>query len=145
MERLLTSRFDELFVLAEKSSRRRSHLNLHASYEGKVQRLVIAMVRGSYVEPHYHELPHQWELFTVLQGVVRGDNYSKSGEIISSRYLGEGQDSMMVTILPHEIHSVECISKKALLLEVKEGPFNPEFAKAFPNFSAEKSNKHSHI
>lgn len=131
MEYLLTSRVDKLFLEAEGSSRRRSHLNLHASYEDKVQRLLIAMVRGSYVEPHYHELSHQWELFTVLQGVVRVDNYSKFGEVISSRYLGEGQDAMMVSIQPHEIHSVECISDKALLLEVKEGPFDPKFAKVF--------------
>ncbi|MDW2113362.1 WbuC family cupin fold metalloprotein [Vibrio sp. 1731] len=140
MDHLLTSRFDELFVEAEKSSRRRSHLNLHACYEDKVQRLLIAMVCGSYVEPHYHELPHQWELFTVLQGIVRVDNYSKCGEILSSRYLGEGQDSMMVTVQPHEIHSVECISDKALLLEVKEGPFEPKFAKTFPKFFEKESN-----
>ena len=114
MEHLLISRFDELFVEAKKSSRRRSHLDLHASYEDKVQRLLIAMVCGSYVEPHYHEFSHQWEMFTVLQGIVRVDNYSKCGEIFLSRYLGEGQDSMMFTIQLYEIHSVECISKKAL-------------------------------
>lgn len=28
-----------------------------------------------------------------------------------------------------EIHSVECISNKTLMLEIKEGPFNPDFAK----------------
>lgn len=140
MEHLFSSRLDDLFLEAEKSSRRRSHLNLHSTYEDKVQRLLIAMVIGSYVEPHYHELSHQWELFTVLKGVVRVDHYTKYGEIISSRYLGEGHDSMMVTIPPNEIHSVECISEKALLLEVKEGPFNPKCAKVFPRFNKKSSN-----
>ncbi len=140
MEHLFISRLDELFLEAEESSRRRSHLNLHSSYEDKVQRLLIAMVCGSYVEPHYHELSHQWELFTVLKGVVRVNHYSNTGEIESSRLLGEGQDSMMVTIHPSEIHSVECITEKALLLEVKEGPFDPKFAKVFPKLFEKASN-----
>ncbi|MEZ9590415.1 WbuC family cupin fold metalloprotein [Vibrio breoganii] len=124
MNHIGESEFDELFSLAKKSNRLRSHLNLHTSHEDKVQRLLIAMIKGSFVKPHYHALSHQWELFTVLKGVVRINFHSNDGEILSTTYLGEGQKTMMIMIDHHEVHSVECISEKALLLEVKEGPFS---------------------
>lgn len=59
---------DELFRTAANSERLRAHYLLHASHQEKVQRLLIAFVRDSYVEPHWHELPHQWEMFVVMQG-----------------------------------------------------------------------------
>ncbi|KFA99290.1 WbuC family cupin fold metalloprotein [Vibrio sp. ER1A] len=135
MEFLSSSTLDDLYSEAMNSLRLRSHFNLHSNYEEQVQRLLIAMVKGSFVEPHFHDSPHQWELFTVLKGTVKINHYSKSGEILSSRYLGEEQDSIMVTIRPNEIHSVECISETALLLEIKEGPYKRDSAKVNVNFA----------
>lgn len=122
---------ESVFSQAEHSERKRAHLLLHASHQEKVQRLLIAMVQGSYVEPHYHELPHQWELFVVLQGEVRVSLYDKDGQVITVRDYGPTQTAAIMELEPGEIHSVECISERALLLEVKEGPFDPAFAKAF--------------
>nr|WP_256467817.1 WbuC family cupin fold metalloprotein [Yersinia ruckeri] len=120
-----------MFSRAANSERKRAHLLLHDSHQEKVQRLLIAMVQGSYVDPHYHELPHQWELFVVLQGEVRVSLYDKDGPVVSVRDYGPTQTVAIMELEPGEIHSVECISDCALLLEVKEGPFDPTFAKAF--------------
>jgi cupin fold WbuC family metalloprotein len=128
------SDFETLFEQAALSPRKRAHLNLHSSFDEKVQRLYIAMLQGSYVEPHYHELPHQWEMFFVLQGVVVLTLYNNDGSVIKSLMMGEGQDIQSIELQPSDIHSVECISARVLMLEIKEGPFNPEFAKAFPNW-----------
>ncbi|WP_417877408.1 WbuC family cupin fold metalloprotein [Vibrio sp.] len=111
------------------SPRKRAHLNLHNSFEEKVQRLFISLTRGSYVNPHYHELPHQWEMFVVIEGVVEVVFYSTDGQEQQRLLVGEGQSCKAIEIHPKEIHSVECISEKALMLEIKEGPFNPDFAK----------------
>jgi cupin fold WbuC family metalloprotein len=59
MKLVSNSDIDKLYIQASQSPRLRSHLNLHNDYEEKVQRLLIAMKKGSYVEPHYHKLPHQ--------------------------------------------------------------------------------------
>lgn len=125
---------ENLFSEAKVLPRQRSHLKLHTSYEEKVQRLLIALIKGSYVEPHFHALPHQWEMFTVLEGIIEVKLYNELGEIISKKLIGEGQDSIIVNFSPRDIHSVECISARALLLEIKEGPFEPEQAKCFPCF-----------
>ncbi|MCE2594072.1 WbuC family cupin fold metalloprotein [Motilimonas cestriensis] len=123
-----------LFQQAELSQRARAHLNLHQSYDDKVQRLYIAMLKGSYVEPHFHELPHQWEMFMVVQGVINLKLYHLDGSEKASLFLGEGHDIKSMELHPNEIHSVECISDKALLLEIKEGPFDVEYAKKFPSW-----------
>lgn len=125
---LLKSLYEE----ATRSERLRSHFLLHHSHQERVQRLIIAMAQGSYVEPHYHELPHQWEMFTVLEGVVNVTLHAANGDIIRSFKAGPTEGVSFIEFSPGDIHSIECISEIALLLEIKEGPFDPEYAKVFP-------------
>lgn len=122
---------DHLYNEAKKSERLRSHLLLHKSHEDKVQRLLIALVKDSYVEPHYHELPHQWEMFVILEGQIEITLYNNSNEIKESFLAGENTSISIVNLEPNEIHSIKCISPKALMLEIKEGPFDPNYAKKF--------------
>ncbi|EMB3084181.1 TPA: WbuC family cupin fold metalloprotein [Providencia rettgeri] len=124
-----------LLVEANQSERKRSHKNLHNSFSDKIQRFFIALKKGSYVEPHYHALPEQWEMFIIIKGTIRLNHYNKDGSIYNSYLVGENESCQIVEISPLEIHSVECISDHALMLEIKEGPFNPDLAKIFPSFS----------
>ena len=122
---------DELYQQAELSERKRSHFLLHQSHQDKVQRLMIALVKGSYVEPHFHELPHQWEMFSVTEGCIKVCIHDAKGKIINDFMAGPAEETILVEFAPNEIHSVECISERALMLEVKEGPFDPRYAKSF--------------
>lgn len=122
---------EALYEQASLSERLRSHLLMHSSHQDKVQRLLIALVKGSYVEPHYHELPHQWEMFIVMQGQLQVCLHSDDGEIVKRFIAGENTGISVVEFSPGDIHSVECLSPRALMMEVKEGPFDPSFAKAF--------------
>lgn len=121
---------EALFVQAHDAERKRAHLLLHASHQEKVQRLLIAMLQGSYVDPHFHEFPHQWEMFIVLQGEVQLCLHDDAGSVKQEQIFGPAHEAMIVELAPGDIHSVTCISERALLLEVKEGPFDPTFAKA---------------
>ncbi|MGL5129722.1 MAG: WbuC family cupin fold metalloprotein [Aeromonas popoffii] len=119
----------KLYVDAAASPRLRSHFLLHASHADKVQRLLIAMVKGSYVEPHYHEFPQQWEMFVLLTGKVRVCLYAEDG-VIFQEFILSAQDPLpFIELAPGDIHCVECLSHQALLLEVKEGPFDSKYAK----------------
>ncbi|KLU15999.1 MULTISPECIES: WbuC family cupin fold metalloprotein [Xenorhabdus] len=125
---LLQKIYDE----AHLSDRKRSHYLLHTSHQEKVQRLLIAMVEGSYVEPHYHELANQWEMFVVMEGKVKVCLYGTDGKINQTFIVGPDTPVSVVEFAPKDIHSVECISSKALMMEIKEGPFDPNYAKVFP-------------
>lgn len=120
---------ETLFEKASNSSRKRAHLNLHTSFEDKVQRLYIALIKGSYVEPHFHEQEHQWEMFVVQSGVLKVTLHNPDSSSITSFFIGDEQDVHAVEFNPGDIHSVECISDRALILEIKEGPFIEEQAK----------------
>lgn len=124
----------ELYRLADSSERKRSHHLLHHDHQDKVQRLLIALVKGSYVEPHFHELPHQWEMFSVTEGCIKVCIYDESGKVVNEFFAGPAEKIGVVEFAPNEIHSVECISDHALMLEIKEGPFDPNFAKSFPHW-----------
>lgn len=39
------------------------------------------MMKRDYVDPHFHELSHQWELFQVLDGLVKITFYSNDGSV----------------------------------------------------------------
>lgn len=122
---------ERLYREAKTSERKRSHYLLHDSHQDKVQRLLIGLVKGSYVEPHYHALPHQWEMFTVLEGRIRLNIHSHEGAVLRSILAGPAEGVVSVELQPMEIHSLECMSDKALLLEVKEGPFDAKQPKLF--------------
>ncbi|WP_300502542.1 WbuC family cupin fold metalloprotein [Crocosphaera sp.] len=125
----------ELYSRAEVSPRKRVHYLFHKSHQDKVQRLLIALVKESYVEPHYHELAHQWEMFTVIKGEISINIFDDTGSIKKTFIVNANDPLPLVEFAPGEIHSVECLSEQALLLEVKEGPFEQKFAKAHPAFS----------
>ncbi|HGI5214107.1 cupin fold metalloprotein, WbuC family [Providencia alcalifaciens] len=120
---------EKLYLEAKHSPRKRSHYLLHKSHQDKVQRLLIGFVRGSFVEPHCHELPHQWESFFILEGNLKLTILDENNNIKSTEIIGLGTSIFAVEIQPNEIHSLECLSERALLLEIKEGPFDPSFAK----------------
>jgi cupin fold WbuC family metalloprotein len=117
----------KLRIESQKSTRKRSHLNLHNSFSDKVQRLLISFEKGSFVEPHYHELPHQWEMFIVLSGELLVCVYDLETKIIVEEFVVSSGD--VLEFSPKDVHSVECISESATMLEVKEGPFIEEYAK----------------
>ncbi|MCU9564840.1 WbuC family cupin fold metalloprotein [Proteus mirabilis] len=108
---------------AKNSQIKRAHLNLHTSYDEKVQRLFIALTKGSYVSPHYHALRHQWEMFVVISGILKVLHYNSKGIVCSEILVGDNQPTKVIEFSPYDIHSVECISDTALMLEIKEGPY----------------------
>lgn len=126
---------DKLRLDSSLSERKRSHYLLHNSHQDKVQRLLIHFIKGSYVEPHFHELAHQWEMFIVLSGEIKVCLYNEQGLVVNTILAGPGHSSSVLELSPGDIHSVECLSDEAIILEVKEGPFDNNFAKSFPDWS----------
>ncbi|MBH0015095.1 WbuC family cupin fold metalloprotein [Pseudoalteromonas sp. NGC95] len=133
MRKITQSDIELLFEQASYSPRKRAHLNLYASFDDKVQRLYIALLEGSYVEPHYHALGHQWEMFIVQSGILKVMLHHKDGSVISSFLVGDEQDSQAIEFKSGDVHSVECVSEQALMLEIKEGPYNEDQAKVLLN------------
>ncbi|NDJ57190.1 WbuC family cupin fold metalloprotein [Enterobacteriaceae bacterium 4M9] len=136
MRLIKQQKMQQLLAEAAHSERKRAHFLLHDSHQDKVQRLLIVLIQGSYVEPHYHELSHQWEMFVVMEGSIRITTFEATGKVKNSFLAGPEHEVSLVEFLPGEIHSVECLSEHAVMLEIKEGPFNIAYAKTFPDWKS---------
>lgn len=117
--------FTQLLHEAQNSPRKRSHHNLHRSYDDPVQRLLIGLVKGTYVRPHYHTQPDKWEMILVLRGSVGVLLFDHAG-VVHKRYELLQHGSLLgLEIDPGTYHTIFPLTDEAIVLEIKKGPYSP--------------------
>jgi cupin fold WbuC family metalloprotein len=117
--------FRKLLSEAELSPRKRSHYNLHNDFHDPVQRVCIALKSGTYVQPHCHPENNKWEMTIVLKGTVVLLIFDKSGIVRERLELSPASSLNGIEIRPYTWHTVFPLSDDAVILEIKEGPYNP--------------------
>jgi len=127
--------FQQLISAAHESPRKRSHHNLHKELDEPVQRLCIALTKGTYVRPHHHPQNNKWELMLVLKGQVNLTIFSQEGTILEKSLLGEGESLSGVELQANTWHTVYPVTDEAIMLEVKEGPYTPTQESDFAHWS----------
>ena len=130
--------FDNLLLQANESPRKRSHKNIHQDLEEPVQRLCIALKKGTYVRPHYHPQSNKWELMLVLRGAVTLVIFEEDGTIIERVDLKTGSSICGIELEPGTWHTIFPITDEAVILEVKEGPFTPSKKADFATWAPEE-------
>ena len=119
----------ELLTQAAESTRRRSHLLLHANHQDQVQRLLIALEADSYIQPHMHS--EQWEMLILLRGRLDVLIFGPEAEIVQQ--LAMNVAAPIVQIPRSTWHTAVALGPKTLVLELKPGPYRPnEFAEWAP-------------
>lgn len=113
---------EQLIWQASKSSRKRAILRLH-EHEEVIQRMVNAVLPGTYVPPHKHEDPDKVELFSILKGKVAVLRFNEIGEIDSVLPLDEHGPVKIVEIPPRTYHSIVALQPSAVL-EIIQGPYD---------------------
>jgi cupin fold WbuC family metalloprotein len=113
---------------ARQSPRGRRNHNFHR-HEEPVQRLLNALEPGSYVRPHLHEGEGAFEMFVVLRGEVGCMLFDSSGGVTSACRLAAGGDSLGIEIPGGVYHSLVSLSPGTVVLEIKQGPYDPTTAK----------------
>lgn len=130
----------KLKSLSSENSRKRQHRNLHDSYDEICQTLLNVIEVDSYVKPHKHINNGQPELLVCLEGsfaVVAFDNHGKIFSAIKCAPAGSKKDILAVRI-PSEVWHTVVPFEKCVILEVKQGPFNPEEAKIMAPWAPEE-------
>ncbi len=131
---------EKLMWQAGTSQRKRSILRLH-QHEDKVQRMVNAILPGSYIRPHKHENPDKVELFYLIKGLVAVLIFNHVGNIDEILPLDENGSIQLIEIPPRTYHSIVAL-KPSALLEIIEGPYVAETHKQFADWApAEESAK----
>lgn len=122
---------DGLGAKAQSLPRRRTHHNLHDDLSAPVQRLFVALQPGSYVRPHCHREPNKWELLVAIAGRLAVLIFEPDGRLRERLELAPDGDGRAVEFPPGTWHAVVALAPDSVMLEVKQGPYQPTPAADF--------------
>ncbi|MEO0804445.1 MAG: WbuC family cupin fold metalloprotein [Cyanobacteria bacterium J06642_2] len=140
IKRLSTDLLSEIAARARDNPRLRKNYNLHELSE-RVQRFINVMQPGTYVRPHCHHRSadvNGFELFVVLHGEVGIVVMNDRGEILQRDRISASGPTCGIELPEGTYHTLVALVPDTTLLEVKEGPYNPQTDKDFlSNFPQE--------
>ena len=123
----------ELIEQARQSPRLRTIYRLH-EHEEPVQRMVNALIPGTYTRPHKHENPDKVELFAILVGRLACLQFSDDGQVEQVCVLDAGGAVKVVDIPPRTWHSLVALEPSAVV-EIIQGPYDAATHKNFAPFA----------
>ena len=129
---------DDLMREARSSQRKRAILRLHR-HEEPVQRMVNALLPGTYIAPHKHENPDKVELFNILFGKVAVLQFTELGKVEEIVKLDAQGDIRIVDIAPRTYHTIIPLEPSAAL-EIIQGPYIAETHKQFASWAPQEGN-----
>ncbi len=140
VKRIDQALFAALAAGAARSPRRRLNHNFHAPTDA-VQRFLNVMQPGSYVRPHRHRRPVPgagFECFLVLQGAIGLLLLDDHGTVIGRETIHATGPLRGIELAEGLVHTLVALTPDAVLLEIKQGPYEPATDKDFlPGFPLE--------
>lgn len=119
-----TALLDALTVQAKASPRLRMNLDLRNSPQDGSQRMLNAIEPGSIIPIHRHRKSS--ETVVVIRGALRETFYDETGqniiEVIDVKKYG---DCSAINIPIDQWHSVESLESGTVIMETKDGPYEP--------------------
>lgn len=115
---------DSLTAHAKASPRLRMNYDLRNSAEDQSQRMLNAMEPGTEIPIHRHQKTS--ETVVCIRGHLREIFYDELDRIVTDVYdLTPGGPCFGLNIPAGQWHSVEVIESGTVILEVKDGPYEP--------------------
>ncbi len=124
---------DDLLEQAAQQERRRIPYRFH-EHEDSVQRMLNAILPGSYITPHKHENPDKVELIAALMGRAAVVHFTDSGGIHNIHILEPGGFTLGVDISPRVYHNFVALTP-CVVLEIIQGPYIAETHKKFADWA----------
>ena len=116
---------DTLKNQTKQSARKRVNYNFHKVPEDPLQRMLQALNKGTYVQPHKHENPDKREVFLILQGRAAVLAFNDTGEIVNQIVLDHKTENYGVEIPERTWHTIIALEDDTVIYEVKDGPWSP--------------------
>lgn len=142
----------DLSKISDSNSRKRQHFNLHKNFNEKCQVLINFLKYDTYIRPHNHSDSMKSEYIFCLMGEVGIAAFNQNGDILEKHILKplsgnalKASEAFCIKFTPKTYHTVLCLSDEAVILEVKEGPFDNTKAKKFAKWSFSDDNAKSKL
>ncbi len=120
---------------ADQSERKRMNFNFHRQMNDSIQRMLNAMNRGTYLQPHRHKDPDKREVFIILTGRVAVIEFDNEGAIINHIILDPKRGNYGTEIPVGTWHSFVVLEDGSVIYEVKDGPYSAVDDKNFAPWS----------
>lgn len=120
---LNTNLLDALSAQAKASPRLRMNLDLRNSPADQSQRMLNALEPGTVMPIHRHR--NSSETVTVLRGKVKWLYYNDKGELTHIFLVAPGTDLVGLCVPMGQWHSLECLESGTVILETKDGAWEP--------------------
>ena len=114
---------DQLTAQAKVSPRLRQHYDLRDSEDDTSQRMLNAIEPGTVLPIHRHR--GSSETVVVLRGKVKWLYYNNNGELTDTFIVAPGSDLVGLSIPKGQWHSLECLESGTVILECKDGAWEP--------------------
>jgi cupin fold WbuC family metalloprotein len=138
MQQLSQDLLNDIAGQSRDRTRLRQNYDFHQSTD-RVQRFLNALQPGTYVRPHRHLRPegvNGFEFFLVLEGAIGLLVMDAQGQVLETVYLSAQGQIRGVELAEGQYHSLVALAPNTVMLEIKEGPYNPatdkEFIDRFP-------------
>ncbi len=125
---------DGLLAQATAAPRLRKNLNFHERETHPCQRLLNAIVPGSYVRPHRHVLENKEEFMMVVRGCLGVILYDAQGNVTGKMKLDETGPVRAVSI-PTGIYHTAVALAPTVIFEAKGGPYAPHLPEELALFA----------
>jgi|OM-RGC.v1.024183793 cupin fold WbuC family metalloprotein len=135
----------KLEVAANKSARKRAHLNLHDSFEDPIQRICIAIDQESYIPPHMYPQKEKWEMIVAVKGRAAVLFFDELSCITKKVELGLKSELHAIQIPAGTWHSIVPLDPVTIIMKIKQGPYNPEQVTYFAEWAPSEKGKHQAI
>lgn len=115
---------DKLAEEAKASPRLRMNMDLRNSSDDQSQRMLNAIEPGSPLPIHRHRLSS--ETVVCLRGHLREIFYNDEGVVTGTYDLAPNSECVALNIPKGQWHTVEVLESGTVIMEVKDGPYEPQ-------------------
>jgi cupin fold WbuC family metalloprotein len=125
---------DALLAEALGAPRLRKNLNFHERETHPCQRLLNAIVPGSYVRPHRHLSDNKEEFMMIVRGCLGVVFFDGHGNVTGKMKLEEDGPVRAVSIPTGVFHTAVAL-KPTVIFEAKAGPYAPHLPEEVAHFA----------
>ena len=118
-----TALLDSLTEQAKSNPRLRQSFDLRNSPDDESQRMLNAIEPGSPLPIHRHN--STTETVVCLRGHLREIFYDDNGKVTETIDLAPASDCVALNIPAGQWHTVEALESGTVILEMKDGPYEP--------------------
>jgi cupin fold WbuC family metalloprotein len=128
---------NDVLTYAATLERARAPIHIHEKFEEVPQRFINCLVTDSYVRPHMHVVPNQWELMCWLSGEIIVLLFDDKGKVTSRITMNE-TEGRVIEIPPFHYHTYIAV-KDCAYLEVRNCKYQPTVDRIYSAWSPEEN------